>query len=409
MSDITREYYEDHVGRIGEMGSLESMTDDGLTVPAEFLEKVKSADDDPMFITVEVESGMSRSKLNWLPEHVKQVVDMVNKDRMAGNLGHPLIEKEAYERDFPEPHVVWVAAKMREAGGQAVGKFKGYVLKGAKAREYLKLGLIDGVSWFGNTTMRPRREGGYDVVKFEPETLDFARKGRSGMNTRVLSLAGEMASKGGLQVEPREIAALSPAEVKEHAPLVFKAIQDEGKTELETKVGEQTAEIAALEPEVEITKKVRELLGLAEGENPIEKLSNMIEKLEEGATSEIKTFVKGLVEKKVKTQRGQALLSRMLGEMHTEYADKPLTDDLKKEIEDAFEKKIEDDQDIKVLVGEMGGWAETEGAGETRERGSGTVLGGQSRAGRARREGNLSDAAGTRRHGSVTITKRKLS
>lgn len=404
MSEIIEQTYEDGLtSRIGEMGSLDSLTDD-LLVPTDFLEKVKAKDDDPLFVTVEVESGFSESKRNWKPEHVRQVVDMVNNKRMSGNLGHPLIKPEEYDTAFPEPQVVWVAAKMREAGGKAVGKFKGYVLKGAKAREYLPLGLIDGVSWFGNTTLRPRREGGYEVVKFEPENLDFARKGRSGLSSRVLALAGEMETKGGFNVEPREIAALTPAEVKEHGPLVYKAIQDEAKVDLETKVGEQATALAAAEPEVEISKKVRELLGLAEGENPIERLTNILASVEDAAAKDVKEFIKTLIGKKVKTERGQAVLGRLIGEMHTEYDGQKLDDALKTKIESDFEAKIDGDEDVKALVGEMAGWEEQQSSNRGR---GGSSLGGRTQGGEERGRGGIGEA-GTLKRGSVTITKRKL-
>lgn len=399
-----RMWAEDHIGLIGEMGSLDSLTDD-IAVPADFLEKVKASDDDPMFVTVEVESGMSRSKRNWKPEHVTAVVNKINKDRMSGNLGHPLIDKAAYESAFPEPQVVWVAAKSREAGGKVIGKFKGYVLKSAKAREYLTMGLIDGVSWFGNTKMRPIAGGGYDIVSFEPETLDFARKGRSGMTSRVLALAGEMESEGGFILEPREVAALTPAEIKEHAPLVHKAIQDEAKTDLETQVGEQATLVAELQPEAEISSKVRELLGLAEGENPLEKLGAILKSVEDAATADVKEFIKSLVSKKVKTDRAAGVLHRLIGEMHTEYADQPLTDDLKTQIEEDFEKRISDDEDISALVGEMAGWEDPEAKKNNR---GGSTLGGRQRGAESRGREAV-DGAGTTRRGGLKITKRTLS
>ena len=385
------------------MGGLDSLTDE-MPIPADFLEKVKASDDDPLFVTVEVESGMSRSKNLWKPEHVKAVVDKVNKDRMAGNLGHPLIDKDAYEREFPEPQVVWIAAKTREAGDKLIGKFKGYVLKSAKARDYLRLGLIDGVSWFGNSTLKPLKNGGYEVLKFEPETLDFARKGRSGMTSRVVSLAAEMKTEGGFTLEPREVAALTPAEVKEHGPLVYKAIQDEAKADLETKVGEQTAVIDKLTPEAEIANKVRELLGLAEGANPLEKLESVLKSVEDSASKDVRDFVKSLIDKKVKTQRAQGVLGRLLGEMHTEYEGKVLDDDLKKEIEEDFNKRIEDDEDVKVLVGEMAAWEESNDP-PTRHRG-GSSLGGPTKGGNSR--GRSLEGETTRR-GGLTITKRKLA
>jgi hypothetical protein len=226
------------------------------------------------------------------------------------------------------------------------------------------------------------------------------------MSSRVLGLAGEMESKGGFNVEPREIAALTPAEIKEHAPLVHKAIQDEARTDLESKVGEQATAIAALEPEAEIAKKIRELLGLAEGANPLEKLSNMLERLEESASADVKEFIKGLIAGKVKTTRAQGVLNRLIGEMHTEYEGQTLDDELKKTIKDDFEAKIESDEDVKVLVGEMSGWQDDDSS-RSRSNG-GSSLGGRTKGGESRGRQGIGEEGETRR-GGLKITKKVLS
>ena len=207
-------------------------------------------------------------------------------------------------------------------------------------------------------------------------------------------------------MEPREIAALSPAEVREHAPLVFKAIQDEGKTDLETKVGEQATAIATLEPQAEIATKVRELLHLTEGENVIEKLTTLMESIEEGAKTEIKDFVNALIEKKVKTTRGKAIVNRLLGEMHTEY-EGPLTAELKTKIESDFDAKVEEDDDVKALVGEMAGWDEGKTNGKTN---GGASLGGRTKSGDERgREDFGNDETVVRKTGRLTVRKRTLA
>jgi hypothetical protein len=163
-------------GRVGEMG-VDVAPD--MPTPHDLLEKIKAKDENPMFITAEVESGWSRSKRNWHPEHVQAVVDAVNRNHMGGVLGHPLLrDAKAHEADFPEPQVLWFKAASSQIGGKLVAKFKGYVLKSAKAREYLDLGLIDGVSIFGDTKMKPV-QGGYDVISFTPDPLtSLVRAGR---------------------------------------------------------------------------------------------------------------------------------------------------------------------------------------------------------------------------------------
>lgn len=397
MTTLTGEISEATVweGTISEMGPLDTSTRPDLKIPDDFIATIKKSDDDPMFVTVEVEAGWSRSKRNWKPEHLRTVVDKVNKERMAGNLGHPLLDKTAYEGGFPLPQVAWCSATME--GNKAV--FKGYVLKKAEARELLQLGLIDGVSIFGDSRMKPV-QGGYEVISFEPETIDFARKGRSGMKSRVVSLTGEHAPGRGENVEPKDITALSEDELRTHAPLLVREIERKAVEPVEKKVGEQTALVADLQPEVDLLGEIKKLLKLKDGENPVEKLAAFIEDVEAAGKDEIKNFVNSLVEKKIKSTRGQALVKRLIGEMDAEY-EGPLTDDLKKQITDDFTSKIEADDDIKAIVGEM--VADDEhGSGNGNKGGQGgSNLGGRSRAGITRGRDDKDDGIVSRNENLV--------
>lgn len=365
------------VQRVSEMGTAEAVPD--LPVPADFMASL--SDDDPMFVTVEVEPGWSKSKRLWRAEHVRHAVDTVNKSRPGGNLGHPLIDPTKYASEFPEPQVVWVAAKTKDVGGKLVGQFKGYVLKSAKAREYLKLGLIDGVSWFGDSKMKPV-QGGYEVLDFNLETIDFARKGRSGMSSRVLALTGEQSTQNeGGKVEPKDVAALAPEEIKTHAPLVYKAIQDEVAEPLNSKIGEQTVALEAAKPEIDTVAKLKELLKAEDGENVLEKVTNLMERIEDASKSEIRAFVNDLIGKKVKTERGRNLVARLVGEMADDY-DGTLDDDLKKKIEEDFNTKVDGDDVVKSLIGEMADWTDDDkGKGSTT---GGSSLGGRSQSGASR-------------------------
>lgn len=411
-----KEPVEEYLGPIGEMGGDDIATD--LPVPADFMEQIRKSDDDPMFVTVEVASGVSKSKRKWKPEHVHQTVAKVNKERMGGNLGHPLLDPKAYDSAFPIPQVVWFAAKAQEMGGRTVGKFKGYVLKNAEARELLRLKLIDGVSWFGDVKGKRLPDGTLDVIHFDPETIDFARKGRSGMPSRVLALAGEQEPRGGNGVEPRDIAALSEDELKTHNPLLYAKIQTDAKGDLETKAGEMTEALAAAKPEVDMMAEIRKLLGLQEGENAIEKLTTFIGNAEEAAKDEIRTFVRSIVGKKVKTKRGQDVVVRLLGgEMETWEAMEP-TDENKKTIETAVESKLESDKTLSALVGEMSTWedpAENEGEEDDKnkkDRTGGTRFGSRSRvgemAGRTNSEEKVGAGSVVKDTGRLKVTRRRF-
>lgn len=387
-------------GRIAEMGSLDTTTVPGLSVPADFLATIKASDDDPMFVVVEVEAGWSKSKRNWKPEHLRSVVEKVNKERMAGNLGHPLLDPKAYEQSFPLPQVAWCSAAMATEN-KAV--FKGYVLKRSEARDLLRLGLIDGVSIFGDSRMKPVK-GGYEVVDFTPETIDFARKGRSGMTSRVVALTGEQDPGRGDTVEPKDIAALQVEEIKTHAPLVFKAIQEEATAPLTQKIGEMEGVAATLQPEVDMLGEIKKLLKLADGDSPVEKLTALLEKIEEVGAADVRDYIKEVVSKKVKSTRGQALVMRLIGEMHTEFEDRELDDDLKGEITKAVEAKLDGDEDIKALIGEMAPFNDDD---DGDRRSGGSRLGGRSRAGESRGRGDKENGI-VKQNDNIVVRKQRI-
>jgi hypothetical protein len=399
-AEIMQAIYEDGLSQhIAEMGPYDSLT---LEIPVDDvrLQRIKKKDPEPMFVVVEVESGWSASKRLWKPERLLEAVEAVNRNKPVGNLGHPLLDPAKYDSDFPEPQVVWLGGAHTRKGDKLVAQFKGYVLPDAKARVLLENEAIDGVSMFGDSRMKPI-SGGYEVTSFSLETIDFARKGRSGMKSRIVALTGEQSTRGGNQVEAKDIAALSEDELRQHNPLLVREIERKSSETLETTIGEQTTTISALQPEVDILAEIKKLLKLSEGENVVEKVTNLLNQVEESARGEIKAFVQSLVEKKVKTPRGQAVVNRLIGEMHTSY-DGELTPELKQQIETDFNSKIENDDDIKAVIGEM---SSTEGGSEGE---GGTSLGGRSRTGATRQSGDGGEGVVTKNE-NLVVRKTRVS
>jgi hypothetical protein len=99
----------------------------------------------------------------------------------------------------------------------------------------------------------------------------------------------------------------------------MQAIQTEATAPLTEKIGEMEATVAALKPEVDIFGEIKKLLKITDGENPVEKVTNLLQ-ADRGrfGTADVKAFIREVVGKKVKTERGQALVLRLIGEMHTE-------------------------------------------------------------------------------------------
>ncbi len=373
-----------------------------VPVDRDKLERYLAADPDShpaKFVTVEIKSGFSKSKRNWRPEILEGVAKQINEQHPVGNKGH--IKKEDYDTIYPEPQTVWLGATVVRNGNQAVLRVKGYNLPGAAIRRDLQFDAVNGVSVYGKSKLRPI-SGGHEVVEFDLETIDWSRKNRSGMAASVVSVTAENAP-GGNTVEPKDVAALSEDEIRTHAPLLVKEIERKACSPLDEKIGEMTTKVEAADADADVVVKVKELLKLTDGDNVVEKITALVSKIEDTAKSEIKDFIRTLVAKKVKTERGQGLVLRLVGEMESGY-DGPLDNELRTKIESDFNAKIETDDDVKAVIGEMGSFSD--GSGRTR---GGVSLGGKSRTGENRGRVGATESGVVRETGNLKVTKRRFS
>jgi len=393
--DFTLDDFGDVVGEM----SNDSTAVSSVPIDQKLLDRYMQLDPDPhecKFVTVEIKSGFSKSNRNWRPEILEAIAKQVNEQHPVGNKGH--IKKEDYESVYPEPQTVWLGAVCERKGNQAVLKVKGYNLPGSDIRNHLKFKAVNSVSVYGKSKMRPI-PGGHEVLSFDLETIDWSRKNRSGMDAKVVALTSENQPQGGNTVEAKDIAALGEDELRTHAPLLVKEIERKATEPLDTKVGEMQGVIDASKPAVDTTEEIRKLLKLEEGDNVVEKVTALLSRIEDTAKSEIKDFIKELVGKKVKTERGQGLVLRLVGEMESEY-DGPLNDELKKKITEDFDAKVEADEDVKAIIGEMGS---SDGPAT-----GGAALGGRSRAGEDRGRVGAGENSKTRKVGTVTIESRRF-
>jgi hypothetical protein len=329
------------------------------------------------------------------------IAKQVNAKKPVGYKGH--MTKVETETKFPEPQTVWLGAKTVNEGGKTTLWVKGYNLPKANIRDLLEHEAVNSVSVFGNSTMKPVK-GGYEVTAFDLESIDWSRKNQSGMSAKVMAVTSEMdTSKGGNTVEPKDIAALSEDELRSNAPLLVKEIERKAVEPVEVKIGEMTTEVAALKPEVDVLGKVKELLGISEGENVVEKVTALLATIEDASASEIKAYIKEAIGKKVKTERGQALVARLIGEMHTEYDGEEFNDELKTKIDKDLDEKIEGDEVIKEIVGEMINFTDDKNKGNGQ---GGSALGGKTRTGNGR---NSKEDGVVKDNAHITVRKRTLA
>jgi hypothetical protein len=379
---------------IAEMGAAEATP----TVPidAKVMEKIKSRDPEPNFVVVAIESGISRSKRIWTPEILEKVARQVNEKQPVAYKGHIPIKDN--DTAMPDPQTVWLAATTTRVGDKVTLYVKGYNLPKADVRGWLEFDAINSVSIRGDSTMRPTK-GGYMVTDFDLESIDWSRKNRSGMQARVVSIASEM--EGGNSVEPKDIAALDESELRTHGPLLVAEIERQAKEPLESTIAEMETATAELTPFQETVTTIREKLGLKPEDDPVAAVTDLIDRVEGAARTEIKAFVDAAIEKVAgkNNERGVKLIRRLVGEMETNY-DGELNDDLKAKIESDLQAEIDSDEDIKGIVSEMSGDQEEISTG-------GSNLGGRSR----RREGAPSgEGDGVKKHNErITVRRQKVT
>ncbi len=328
---------------VTEMGPLDTSV---ISIPVDekLLAKIRSRDENPEFVTVEVKSGWSGNKRNWRPEILERVAETVNLKKPVGYLGH--IPDNDRGTALPPPQTLWVGAKTSREGDKTVLYIKGYN-RTKDVRDYVDLGMIDAVSISGDATLRPVR-GGYDVIDFTLESIDWARKGKNGMASRVISITSEMEG-GNDGVDGKDIAAISEAELRQYNSTLVELLESKSGTPLKEKVTEMEATIEKQKGFSDLVQEIADRFKV-EPDKIMENLDELLNKMKGAKASEVKNYITKVIEDKVKTARGQKLVTRLVGEMEdiTE-----LTDDSKKEIEKRVTDALEGDDDIKAIVGEM--------------------------------------------------------
>jgi hypothetical protein len=330
---------------VAEMGSLEE-TQIEIPVDSALLTKIKAKDENPQFVTVEVKSGKSKNRRNWTPEILEKIAQVVNEKRPVGYLGH--IPRGDEGHLLPPPQTLWIGAKTERRGDHTVLYIKGYN-RSPEIRDYVDLGMVDAVSIYGDSTLRPG-SGGYDVVDFSLESIDWARKGKNGMPSRVVSISAEMEEGGRQVVDGRDIAAISEQELRTHNPSVVELIESKASSTLQTKIGEMEEEAKKTSNLTEIVNGIKERLKVESPEKILETLDEFLQTIKGAKASDVKAFITSVIEGKVATPRGQKLVARLVGEMEDI---SELTDETKKTIETRITDAIENDEDVKAVVGEM--------------------------------------------------------
>ena len=318
--------------------------------------EITEGDDEPRFATFVIESGWSKSKRYWggelFGEVVTEIQNAATGDPIVGYMGHIKPDDDGYS--FPDIQLQWVGAKLLQAGDKAKLAVKAYVLPGTKGRDYLRRGLVKTVSWRGKAAQVPY-EKGVRVKQFQIESIDLSRPRSAGMSARLVgALTSEMEERSD-KVKPEEIAALQENELRAHAPVLVKTIEDGATTPLSTQISEMETATEAAKPTLALIPQLRGILGLKDEADDATVLQSAISKLKLEAKSLRETILDSVLAKRFKdADKGDVSLLRrvLVGEME----DVTLTGDEDKDVKAISEmvtQTIDGDDDLKKTVSEM--------------------------------------------------------
>lgn len=356
-----------------------SSSDHAIKIDSSLLAEVTDGDADPKFVIVDIEEGKSNNNVTYDGEFFAKVAKTVNEKHPVGYLGHKHFQGLDKEDLLPDPQAVWLGAAVSHENGKAILTAKGYLLppdEGGKARAWLKRKAINSVSWAGDAVLAMGKDGSYRVKEFFLESIDFARKNREGMANQRLRVVTEMTSNQERSNKVDEddvkgiVGRLTFHELKEYNPGLVSVIKEQTKDEVKDETAtavkakedelntKHQQEVEKL-PEVTMMKRLKDFLGIKEDDNtdPVEAVMAMISRLDEVSKKLVaEWFNSEILAKKVPNEQARKLVSRLVPvtEMSGDFRTEKGLEKIKKDLEDRADDILENDDDIKTVIKEMG-------------------------------------------------------
>jgi len=274
--------------------------------PSVDLEALKSGDDDPLEVVVEVPASKSTRGWNYTANSLKSIVNKVNTNTLNGFLGHQ--KAEDVSNQFLPPVTHWVGAKMQ---GE-IAYFRGVVDKSAEdLKRWIKSGRIKQVSIFG----RPKLQnvaGETHVIDYDPMSIDWTPLDRAGMKTSIVAMSGEMWSldgngpddnKGGANnMNPEELLK-AMREMANNRQINMTMIAGEMGMTAEQIVGELDNEfLQNAKNAVETLNKVNSALGVTGEMDTVEVAVEAAKAIETAKKAEFQTVLGEMMETKVASE-----------------------------------------------------------------------------------------------------------
>lgn len=153
------------------------------------IEALKSIDNDPLEVVVEIPATKSKRGWNYTAKSLKDIVDYTNENTLNGFLGHQKAENISTE--FAPPVTHWIGAEMK--GDKAY--FRGLIDADAtNLKRWIRTKRIKEVSIFGYPKLKKSAKGEMNVIGYEPLSIDWTPLHRPGMPTSIVGM--EMSPNG---------------------------------------------------------------------------------------------------------------------------------------------------------------------------------------------------------------------
>ncbi|AEE95294.1 hypothetical protein Mahau_0071 [Mahella australiensis 50-1 BON] len=322
----------DALGEMAEIAatiSSEIAVNDVPLAPGANLEALKSGDDDPLEVVVEIPAGKSKRGWNYTPQVIQKIAGEVALKTATGFLGHQ--KPEDVDHTFPTPVTHWVGALYKD--GKAY--IRGVIDAAAKdLKRWIRAGRVKQVSIYGMPTLQ-QAAGETQVVDYQLLSIDWTPLDRAGMPTSIVAI-GEMADfisepitiSGGARMTLQETLA----KLKELGVTPGQIAGEMGWS-LDSMANE--VDSVAWESLQAATKAIGEIAAMFNLKDA--KTDDLIKAVKEA---------REVQDQMVKARR-EAIIDKVIGEMVTVEAARPLVKRMLNVPDDA------DEETVKKAVGEM--------------------------------------------------------
>lgn len=319
-----------------------------------------TGDENPEFVVVRVEEGWSGSRRLWPAKEIDRIVDQTNTLEPVGHLGHIPDDQEA--TSFPEVQTTWIGAyatdeksKQKDRVGEMVrtAYFAGYLLPGAKIREYIRTKAVRGVSWWGRAEHVPIPGRGVEMRDFDLKTIDWSRKNSEGMPTSsIVAIAGEMEDGNMAEVD---LAQVTPEQFKKDNPNGYALLVSELDVEHKKTVGEMEEKVKTGDEAVDELGKIKKLLKVEEGKSALDTVTSLMSRLGAKAAELVKAELDKVLGEKIEDEGHRQIVRDLLpvGEMEAKAADATDEEAAKKLVGEMVDTAFDTSDSIKLLVGEQ--------------------------------------------------------